>query len=130
VVKLQTEHFLEIFKEKVINIYRDRYSDFGPTLASEKLTEWEGIKISQEKLRQIMISKGLWHVRKRKKKLHQWRERKHYFGEMIQMDGSHHNWLEGRGPKMVLMGYVDNATGRVFGRFYDYEGVYPAMDSF
>jgi hypothetical protein len=111
-------------------IVEKNYSDFGPTLASEKLIEREGIKVSREKLRQIMISNGLWHVRKRKKKLHQWRERKHYFGEMIQMDGSHHNWLEGRGPKIVLMGYVDDATGRVFGRFYDYEGVYPAMDSF
>jgi hypothetical protein len=49
---------------------------------------------------------------------------------MIQMDGSHHDWLEGRGPKLVLMGYIDDATGNVFGRFYDYEGTVPAMDSF
>ena len=51
-------------------------------------------------------------------------------GEMIQMDGSHHDWLEDRGPRLVLMGYIDDATNRFFGRFYDYEGVYPAMDSF
>jgi hypothetical protein len=49
---------------------------------------------------------------------------------MVQMDGSHHDWLESRGPKMVLMGYIDDATGKVFGRFYDYEGTMPAMDSF
>jgi hypothetical protein len=49
---------------------------------------------------------------------------------MVQMDGSHHDWLEGRGPKLVLMGYVDDATSRVYGRFYDYEGTLPAMDSF
>jgi len=49
---------------------------------------------------------------------------------MIQMDGSHHDWLEGRGPKMVLMGYIDDATNTVFARFYDYEGTLPAMDSF
>jgi hypothetical protein len=48
---------------------------------------------------------------------------------MVQMDGSHHDWLEGRGPKMVLMGYVDDATGCFYGRFYDYEGLLPAMDS-
>ena len=50
-------------------------------------------------------------------------------GEMVQLDGSHHDWLEKRGPKLVLMGYVDDATGRFFGRFYDHEGVEPAMDS-
>jgi hypothetical protein len=49
---------------------------------------------------------------------------------MVQMDGSHHDWLEGRGPWLVLMGYIDDATGRVHGRFYEYEGTIPAMDSF
>lgn len=111
-------------------IVEERYRDFGPTLASEKLEERHGIKVSREKLRQIMILKGLWRVRRRKKRVHQWRERKVYYGEMVQMDGSHHDWLEGRGPEMVLMGYVDDATGRAYGRFYDYEGLYPAMDSF
>ena len=107
-----------------------RYADFGPTLASEKLWEREGIRISREKLRQIMIEKGLWRVRRKKgKNMHVWRERKAYYGEMVQMDGSSHDWLEGRGPKIVLMGYVDDATGWTFGRFYEYEGVYPAMDS-
>lgn len=109
---------------------KENYYDFGPTLASEKLEERHGIRVSREKLRQIMILKGLWRVRRLKREVHQWRERKHYYGEMVQMDGSHHDWLEGRGPKMVLMGYVDDATGRAYGRFYDYEGVYPAMDSF
>lgn len=111
-------------------IVEERYRDFGPTLASEKLSERHGIKIGREKLRQIMIAKGLWRVRRRKKEVHQWRERRAYYGEMVQMDGSHHDWLEGRGPEMVLMGYVDDATGRAYGRFYDYEGVFPAMDSF
>ena len=49
---------------------------------------------------------------------------------MVQMDGSHHTWFEDRGPTCVLMGYIDDATGRTFGRFYDYEGTIPAMDSF
>jgi hypothetical protein len=49
---------------------------------------------------------------------------------MLQMDGSHHDWLEDRGPQLVLMGYIDDATNTVFGRFYDYEGTLPAMESF
>ena len=118
-------------RENVIGlVIEENYHDFGPTLASEKLWERHGIKVGREKLRQIMISKGIWCVRRKRREAHQWRERKHYYGEMIQMDGSHHDWLEGRGPEMVLMGYVDDATGRAYGRFYDYEGLYPAMDSF
>jgi hypothetical protein len=77
-----------------------------------------------------MIERGLWKVRKlRDRHVYQWRERKAYYGEMVQMDGSHHDWLEKRGQRLVLMGYIDDATNRFFGRFYDYEGVYPAMDS-
>jgi hypothetical protein len=117
-------------EERIGRIIERKYPDFGPTLASEKLFELDGIKISKEKARRIMIAKGLWRVRrKRQRDVHQWRERKHYFGEMAQFDGSHHMWLEERGPKMVFMGYIDDATNHTFGRFYDYEGVYPAMDS-
>lgn len=84
----------------------------------------------REAARQIMIERGIWKVRKRRDRpLHPWRERKAYLGEMVQMDGSHHEWLEDRGPKMVFMGYIDDATNRTFGHFYDHEGVYPAMDS-
>jgi len=117
-------------EDRIGGIVKRRYPDFGPTFASEKLWERDGIRIGREKLRQIMISKGLWKVRGRnKREVHQWRERKAYYGEMVQMDGSQHDWLEGRGPKLVFMGYIDDATNRVFGRFYDYEGIYPAMDS-
>ena len=119
----------EELEDRIGEIIKKKYADFKPTLASEKLLELHGIKVGREKLRQIMISKGIWRVRRHKKEVHQWRERKHYYGQMIQTDGSHHDWLEGRGPKMVFMGYVDDATGQVFGRFYDHEGVFPAMDS-
>jgi hypothetical protein len=99
-------------------------------LAVEKLWECEGIKVSRETMRQWMILEGLWRVRDtRRQRIYQWRERTSR-GEMIQMDGSHHDWLEGRGPELVLMGYVDDATNDFFGRFYGYEGVYPAMESF
>jgi hypothetical protein len=117
-------------KEKVIHLYRSQYRDFGPTLASEKLLERNGIRINDETLRIWLLGTGDWKKSRRRRKHHQWRERKHYAGEMVQMDGSHHDWFEGRGPWCVLMGYIDDATGRVFGRFYDYEGTIPAMDSF
>jgi transposase len=116
-------------EEIMAEVIRRRYSDFGPTLASEKLRECEELRVSKEKLRQIMLEKGLWHRRRKRRKVYRWRERKAYLGEMVQMDGSHHDWLERRGPRMVLMGYVDDATGRFSGRFYDYEGLFPAMDS-
>jgi transposase len=116
-------------EDLIAEVVGRRYAGFGPTLASEKLCECEGLRVSREKLRQVMLEKGLWHRRRKRRKIYRWRERKAYLGEMVQMDGSHHDWLEERGPKMVLMGYVDDATGRFFGRFYDYEGLFPAMDS-
>jgi transposase len=116
-------------EDLIAEIVGERYADFGPTLAAEKLSECEKIRVSNEKLRQIMLAKGLWYRKRRRGKIYRWRERKAHLGEMVQMDGSHHDWLEGRGPKMVLMGYVDDATGRFFGRFYAYEGLFPAMDS-
>jgi transposase len=115
---------------RAISLYKGRYEGFGPTLASEKLLELDGIGISAETLRGWLLEAGLWHKRRKRSAHRQWRQRRECFGEMVQMDGSHHDWLEGRGPKLVLMGYRDDATGDVFGRFYDYEGTMPAMDSF
>jgi len=117
-------------RAKIIGIYRKEYQGFGPRLASEKLLEREKIKVNEETLRLWLIEEGLWKKQKiRKKKKRSRRPRKECCGEMIQVDGSHHDWLEGRGPKMVLMGYIDDATGNVYGKFYDYEGTMPAMDS-
>jgi len=115
--------------ERIASLIAERYPDFGPLHAAEKLWERHKVRVSREKVRRIMMAKGLWRRRRRKKEDHIWRERKHHVGEMLQMDGSHHSWLEKRGPRLVLMGYVDDASNRVFGRFYDYEGIYPAMDS-
>jgi len=117
-------------RERVLRLYRERYPDFGPTLAAEKLKELNEVSISEETLRKWLIVEGIWKPRRKRKAHRQWRERKECFGEMIQMDGSHHDWLEGRGPKLVFMGYIDDATSKVFARFYDYEGTMPAMDSF
>ena len=117
-------------KDKVIKLYRKKYGDFGPTLATEKLFETHKIKISDDTLRNWLIEDGAWQIRRKHRKHRQWRERKHCFGEMIQIDGSHHDWFEGRCPECVLMGYIDDATNNVFARFYEYEGTIPAMGSF
>lgn len=117
-------------KQRIIALYKAKYPDFGPTLASEKFQEHNRIKIHPETLR-LWLKECDVPYRTRKKRPHrEWRERRAACGEMIQMDGSHHDWLEGRGPWLVLMGYIDDATGNVFARFYDYEGTFPAMDSF
>ncbi len=120
----------EKVKVWVIKLYQERYKGFGPTLAAEKLWEGQRIQVSDETLRGWLIESGDWKKRRKRGGHRQWRERKEHCGEMVQMDGSHHDWLEGRGPACVLMGYIDDATGRGFGRFYEYEGTQPAMDSF
>ena len=116
-------------EERIVGLVRARYEDFKPKLAAEKLAAREGIRISDEKLRQVMIEHGLWKVRRKRGPVHGWRERRARWGEMSQMDGSHHDWLEGRGPKLVLMAMIDDATGRAWGIFFEYEGVWPAMET-
>ena len=118
------------YKDKALRIFKTKYPDFGPTLASEKLFERDKIKVNDETLRLWLINEGIPYKKRKKRPHRQWRQRRHYFGEMIQMDGSDHDWLEGRGPKLIFMGYIDDATGMPFGRFYEYEGTIPAMDSF
>lgn len=117
-------------RERVLRLYEDKYKGFGPLLASEKLEELDKIKLSDETLRKWLIADGKWEKNRKGRKHRQRRERKAQLGEMVQMDGSHHDWLEGRGPELVLMGYIDDATGKVYGQFYEYEGTIPAMDSF
>lgn len=115
-------------RTRILELYQERYNDFGPTLASEKLLELDHLRVSDETLRLWLAKDGLWQVdRRRNRKKRTWRARKDKFGQMVQMDGSHHDWLEGRGPKLVLMGYIDDATGKIYGRFFDYEGTLPAM---
>lgn len=117
-------------KDKTIKLYKDKYKGFGPTLAAEELEETDKVKLSDETLRLWLIECGQWKKSRKSRKHRTWRERKHHFGQMLQLDGSHHDWLEARGPKCVLMGYIDDATNNVFARFSDYEGTFPAMDSF
>jgi transposase len=116
--------------ERIARLYRQKYQGFGPTLTVEKLLELDGISVSKETVRTLLIGTGQWEKRRKVKTHRQWRERKSCFGEMLQLDGSHHDWFEGRRPKCVLMAYIDDATSKVSGRLYEYEGTIPAMDSF
>jgi len=116
-------------RRKVLTLFKATYHDFGPTLASEKLFERDKIEINDETLRLWLREEGIPYKERKKRPHRQWRERKSHYGQMVQMDGSHHAWLEDRGPWCVFMGYIDDATGIPFGRFYTREGTNPAMDS-
>lgn len=128
--KPSNRRLAEPVQAKVLRLYETRYGDFGPTLAAEKLAERHGLTLSDEPLRRWLLAKGVTHFRRRKQPHRAWRARKTHMGELIQLDGSHHDWFEGRGPRCVLMAYIDDASSRVFARFAEYEGTIPAMDSF
>ena len=114
-------------REKVLALYREQYWDFGPTLAAEKLVERDGYEVDHETLRRWLLAAGLW-KRKRKHARHrEWRERKAHFGELVQMDGSHHRWFEDRGDEECLMDMVDDATGRTLALLSEEETTAAAM---
>lgn len=102
------------------------YHDFGPTLLKEKVEEFKGIKISKETLRQIMIEEGIHQPKiKKKKNVHPQRERRERRGELVQIDGSYHAWLEERGPKSCLILFVDDATSEILAaQFVDHESFF------
>jgi hypothetical protein len=89
-------------RRRVLSRYRERYLGFGPTLAAEKLTA-EGLPVSDETLRNWLLAAGLWERQRRRDRHRQRRVRRECFGELTQADGSEHDWLEGRGPRMVLL---------------------------
>ncbi len=100
--------------QKAIDLVYERYRDFGPTLAHEKLTEVHGLKLSDESVRRLMIEEGLWKPKKAKQPpVHPMRERRACFGELVQIDGSDHAWFEARGPKCTLLVYIDDASGQL-----------------
>lgn len=107
----------------VLNLVSTEYEGFGPQLAKEQLEVNHQLKFSREWLRQLMIDAGLWEVKKRRKlNHHQRRNRRSREGELIQIDGSYHDWFEGRGPKCCLIDFVDDATGKIMeARFVNHE---------
>jgi hypothetical protein len=101
-------------RDFAIELIREHYSDFGPTLAREKLIERHQIAVSKETLREWMTEAGIWTSRREcKSQLHQPRGRRDCLGELVQIDGSHHWWFENRGPKCALLVFIDDATGRL-----------------
>ena len=104
----------ERVKKQALNLLKKKYQGFGPTLAHEKLVEKDQLKLSDESVRQLMIEEGLWKPRQAKKVVtHQLRERRACFGELVQIDGSPHDWFEGRAETCVLLVFIDDATGQV-----------------
>lgn len=104
----------EEVKKRALNLLKTKYKGFGPTLVHEKLVEKEKLKLSDESVRKLMIEENLWKPRKAKKVVvHQLRERRACFGELIQIDGSPHDWFEGRAERCVLLVFIDDATGRL-----------------
>lgn len=109
----------EKMKQQVVDLLHSRYADFGPTLACEKLSELHGLRLSVESVRQIMIAEGLWKARRRRKaQVHQLRQRRACVGELVQIDGSPHNWFEDRGPACTCLIAVDDASGRLMGMHF------------
>lgn len=115
----------------MLDLVRSRYSDFGPTLAAEKLAELDGITVSRETLRHWMRDAGIWVPRRARVPLpHQPRYRRECLGELVQIDGCQHAWFEERAPACTVLVYVDDATGRLMElRFVEVESAFDYFDA-
>jgi hypothetical protein len=116
-------------KDRAIKRHQERYADFGPTLACEKLAE-EGLVLSPDTLVSLLKDRGLWERRRRRGRHRRRRERRACLGSLVQMDGSHHDWFEGRSGKCVLMVMIDDATSLTYARLYSAETTDAAFDVF
>ncbi len=111
-------------RRQILARYQQRYAGYGPTFASEKLAD-DGLGLDHETLRRWLLAEGLWQRQRRRGPHRQRRERRRRFGELVQMDGSHHAWW-GKQPR-CLMNMVDDATGRRFGLLFEQETTEAAM---
>ena len=119
----------EEVRERAVKLHQEKYADFGPTLACEKLA-CQGLVLSPDTLSALLKERGLWQRRRRRDRHRRRRERRASFGSMVQMDGSHHDWFEGRAGKCVLMVIIDDATSVTYARFYPAETSEAAFDVF
>src|SRR5882672_8018869 len=117
----------ELRTQALARYAEERYADFGSTLMAEELLK-EKLVVDHETLRRWRMVEGQHTVRRRKQTHRQWRERKPSFGAMVQLDGSHHDWFEGRGPRCVLMVMVDDATNQMYARFFEAETTRASYD--
>jgi transposase len=122
------------FRRRVMKLVREKYGEgegerFGPTLAAEHLASEDGMRIDAETLRRWMLEEGLWRRRRKRKPYRQRRERRRHFGELVQMDGSFHDWLEERGPGGCMMNMTDDATSAVELRLGQEETIWAAANT-
>jgi len=115
-------------RDQVVALYREHYRDFGLTLACEYLLSEHGIAVDDSTLGRWLRSAQLWRPSRKSPAKHHRRQRRACLGELVQIDGSHHDWFEGRGPQCVLMVMVDDATNRTWAQFYESEHALAAMD--
>ena len=113
---------------KAVELYRNRYDDFGPTLAQEMLEEKDSLEISVSTLRRELLKAGLWETKKKSNEYRSRRTPRACFGELVQFDGSHHDWFEGRGPYCCLMTMIDDATKTRLSQFFEEETMFGAMN--
>jgi transposase len=117
-------------RANILARYQSRYADFGPTLAAEYLRREDGLEVDHDTLRRWLVAEGLWQARRRRQQHRQWRERKACLGQMVQLDGSHHDWFEGRRAKAVLMVMVDDATNKTGALFFEEETTRASFETF
>ena len=122
------------FRRRVMKLVGEKYGGseggrFGPTLAAEHLASEDGLRIDAETLRRWLLAEGLWRRRRKRKPYRQRRERRRHFGELVQMDGSFHDWLEGRGPDGCMMNMTDDATSEVELRLGEEETIWAAANT-
>jgi len=120
-------------RERALALVREKYSGpvdvrFGPTLAAEHLASEDGVTVHHDTLRRWMVTAGLWSRARKRAPHRQRRDRKAHFGELVQFDGSFHEWYEARGPRGCLMNLVDDATGETLARLGDEETIWAAVD--
>lgn len=111
----------EELKARVLKLFSERYSDYHPTLFSEVLLDEHQIDVSRQTLTRWLLAKGVWSGARKSRPHRRKRERREAIGELIQFDGSHHDWFEGRGPECCLLVAIDDASGQVFLRFAESE---------
>jgi Helix-turn-helix domain len=121
------------FRQQALDLVREKYGGavgerFGPTLAAEHLSAEDNLQVNAETLRLWMLQAGLWSRERKRRKHRRRRERKEHFGEMVQMDGSFHAWLEGRGAEGCLIDMVDDATNQTWAQLGEQETIWAVAD--
>jgi transposase len=125
--KRSSRRTTEEMRERAVELYRRRYSDFGPTFAAEKRAEEAGLELSVSTLRRLLIAEGLWQGSRRKREYRSRREPRLRFGALVPFDGSPHDWLEGRGGRCCLITMIDDATKTRLSQFFEEETAAGAM---